>query len=136
MIDLENTLGVKVPSFLSGHFTEDKLTTSVHNLAKTSGFDLNHRQDRLTIARELLYYKSHKTLTLSSDGIMVKIIPTQELFNNELLGKDGITKLYELARKNDNKIKVKDISGKLRELYRTDIIFNSILEGFLKILLY
>lgn len=133
MIDLENTLGVKVPSFLSGHFTEDKLTTSVHNLAKTSGFDLNHRQDRLTIARELLYYKSHKTLTLSSDGVLVKIIPTQELFNNELLGKDGITKLYELARKNDNKIKVKDISkGKLaRVIAETDIIFSSdIPEGF------
>ena len=133
MIDLENTLGIRVPSFLSGHFTEDKLTVSVRDLAKTSGLDLNHRQDRLTLARELIYYKSHRTLTLSSEGAPIKIISTQELFNSELLGKDGITKLYELARKNDNKIKVKDISKvkPARVIAETDIIFSSdIPEGF------
>lgn len=125
--ELEDALGVSIKQFLEGLYEEKELTQTVKDFAEASEneYRLDNSQDRLSIVKDLLYYKSHKTLTISTSGEILKIIPNNKLFKDELLGVDGPLKLQKLAKK--GKLRVKDIVKIKVEksIANTEIVFKS-----------
>lgn len=137
--NLENFFGIAYGELISGEYNANDLSEGAKeficpgykNLKTTdievnSRYDMSDKEQRIACVKEALFMLSAKTLTVGTNGTLLKIISKEDFLKDEYLGEAGNTK-FKKDIINGKITKVKDIakSGINTKIGNIPIIYNN-----------
>ena len=72
---------------LDGTYDVNDLTPEIQDFIVTNGYTMANRESRFAAIKAVLFSKSAKTLTLGSDGVILRVIQKNDFAKERYLGK-------------------------------------------------
>lgn len=125
--------GVDWQSLIKGSYNPNSLTETIKDFIMANGYDMNTKAGRFACIRDVLFRKSAGTLTLGSDGIVLKVVNKHDFVLDKYLAKDGQKQLRADIKSGEVKtlqdisnIKLDNKLGNLKLVYDANLVTNNI----------